>query len=155
MNETLLGLAEIADLFGVEKSTANNWSRSRDFPEPQWRLKMGPIWTYHQVERWRVPARSVQSPDIPPAVITEVTFESNKLPGYRKFGFTVRCPFCPKKHFHGASLGPRVPHCLIPTFSASYRIEDRDGVLAAAIAKHDDLRDMFAKKESISDELDF
>lgn len=153
MDEHLLGLAEIADLYAVSKATASNWSRSRDFPAPRWQLKMGPIWTYNQIERWRIPARTVhidentRAVDLPPAVILEVTVDRDKLPGYRTFGFIVRCPLCPKKHAHGASLGSRVPHCLIPHFGAQYNIEDRDGVYAAALAKYDDLRQKSAKKE--------
>jgi hypothetical protein len=124
MNEQLLGLAEIAELYGVEKSTANNWSRQRDFPEPRWKLKMGPIWTLGQLEHWRIPARTVIGDSVPPAPVIDAGPD----------GVTVRCPLCPKKHYHGG-LGPKVPHCSIPTFSANYEVTDPDGILAKYLAK--------------------
>lgn len=124
MNEQLLGLAEIAELYGVDKNTANNWSRQRDFPEPRWRLKMGPIWTLGQLEHWRIPARTVSGSDIPDAIVVSAGAD----------GVTVRCPLCPKKHYHGG-LGPKVPHCSIPHFSASYRVVDPDDLIGKAAAK--------------------
>lgn len=57
MNSTdLLGLSEIAELYGVHRNTANNWSRQRDFPLPIAQLKMGPVWSKTQVVAWRTPA---------------------------------------------------------------------------------------------------
>lgn len=145
MDEQLLGLAEIAELYGVDKSTANNWSRSRDFPEPRWRLKMGPIWTLNQLERWRVPARMVDG-DYPPAPILEVTIGAQRSSGLEA-GVTVRCPLCPKKHFHSFGLGHRVPHCLIPTFSAGYIITDPDDRLTEAAKKHPELQSRLPKSK--------
>lgn len=145
MNEQLLGLAEIADLYAVDKATANNWSRSRDFPEPRWRLKMGPIWTLAQVERWRIPARTVEITEetkphqLPPAFILSVDVDKSRREW--TFGVTVKCPLCPKKHYHGASLGSRVPHCGIPHFDAMYNITDPDGLLAQAAEKYEQLRE--------------
>jgi len=26
-------------------------------------------------------------------------------------GWTIQCPYCPKRHIHGAGEGERVPHC--------------------------------------------
>lgn len=136
MDEQLLGLAEIMELYAIDKSTASNWSRSRDFPAPRWKLKMGPIWTLHQLERWRVPARTVDpAGDIPPALILSVDVD---LPGTPRqtMGVTVKCPLCPKKHYHSARLGPRVPHCSIPHFRAQYEIIDPNGLLAQAAEKY-------------------
>lgn len=44
MTMNLIGLAELAELYGVSKNTANTWSRQRDWPAPVITLKMGPVW---------------------------------------------------------------------------------------------------------------
>lgn len=54
-NTDLLGLSEIADLYGVHRNTANNWSRQRDFPLPITQLKMGPVWSREEVVAWKTP----------------------------------------------------------------------------------------------------
>jgi predicted DNA-binding transcriptional regulator AlpA len=51
-----LGLSEIAELYGVHRNTANNWSRQRDFPLPIAQLKMGPLWRREDVVAWKRPA---------------------------------------------------------------------------------------------------
>lgn len=51
----LLGLSEIAELYGVHRNTANNWSRQRDFPLPIAQLKMGPVWSREEVVAWKRP----------------------------------------------------------------------------------------------------
>lgn len=51
----LLGLAEIADLYGVSKNSANAWTRRHDFPQPITKLAMGPVWNRDQVVAWRRP----------------------------------------------------------------------------------------------------
>jgi hypothetical protein len=40
----LIGLAELAELYGVSKNTANTWARRHDWPSPVTNLKMGPVW---------------------------------------------------------------------------------------------------------------
>jgi hypothetical protein len=40
----LIGLAELAELYGVSKNTANTWARRHDWPAPVATLKMGPVW---------------------------------------------------------------------------------------------------------------
>ena len=46
----VMGLGEIADLYGVSRQLAANWARQHaDFPEPLARLKMGPVWTTEDV----------------------------------------------------------------------------------------------------------
>jgi predicted DNA-binding transcriptional regulator AlpA len=55
MNDELLGLAELAELYGVTKATASNWSRRHTFPQPVQHLKMGPIWRKSEVIAWRAP----------------------------------------------------------------------------------------------------
>jgi predicted DNA-binding transcriptional regulator AlpA len=48
----LVGLAEIAELFGVTKVTAHKYTQRDDFPEPIDRLAAGPIWRFSDVEQW-------------------------------------------------------------------------------------------------------
>lgn len=52
----LIGLAELAELYGVSKNTANTWSRQRDWPAPVVTLKMGPVWDQDQIEAHKTPA---------------------------------------------------------------------------------------------------
>lgn len=56
MNDELLGLAELAELYRVTKATASNWSRRHTFPDPVAHLKMGPVWHKSDVVEWRTPA---------------------------------------------------------------------------------------------------
>jgi predicted DNA-binding transcriptional regulator AlpA len=56
--DELVGVTEIAALFGVAQNTAWRWSRDEGFPDPTARLASGPIWQRADVERWhreRVP----------------------------------------------------------------------------------------------------
>lgn len=49
----LLGLAEMADLFGVTKQVMTNWrSRKAGFPEPIAELKSGPVWSAEAITAW-------------------------------------------------------------------------------------------------------
>lgn len=56
----LLGLAELAELYGVSKNTASTWSRQRDWPAPVATLKMGPIWDQAEIEAHKTPAKKQQ-----------------------------------------------------------------------------------------------
>jgi hypothetical protein len=47
----LVGLAEVAELLGVNKR-ASRYTRRPDFPEPLARLSAGPIWDAVDVEAW-------------------------------------------------------------------------------------------------------
>lgn len=50
---TLVGLAEMADLFGVTKQVLSNWrSRKATFPQPIAELKSGPVWSLAAVTEW-------------------------------------------------------------------------------------------------------
>jgi chromosome partitioning protein len=52
-DDELLGLSEVADLFGVTRQAIANWrSRRKDFPAPTADLKSGPIWTRSDLVRW-------------------------------------------------------------------------------------------------------
>ena len=48
----VVGLAEIAELLGVVKRTAQRYADRPDFPEPLERLAAGPVWLRDDVERW-------------------------------------------------------------------------------------------------------
>lgn len=73
MNDELLGLAELAELYGVTKATASNWSHRHSFPQPFQHLKMGPVWRKSDILAWRpLPAN----------------------PGYSGATFYPRCFFC-------------------------------------------------------------
>lgn len=50
---TLVGVAEIADLFGVSRQAASNWrERHADFPTPAASLKSGPVWELPDIVAW-------------------------------------------------------------------------------------------------------
>jgi chromosome partitioning protein len=49
----LVGLAELAELFGVTKQVVTNWrSRKSGFPEPIADLKSGPVWSLDAMRAW-------------------------------------------------------------------------------------------------------
>lgn len=52
MNQ-LVGIAEIAELFGVSRQAASNWrERHADFPDPTASLKSGPVWELPCILTW-------------------------------------------------------------------------------------------------------
>jgi hypothetical protein len=57
---SIVGLAEIAELFGVSKRTASRYALRRDFPSPVARLRAGPVWLEEDVRDWAVPAPPVR-----------------------------------------------------------------------------------------------
>jgi predicted DNA-binding transcriptional regulator AlpA len=66
----LVGLGEIADLYGVEKNSAWRWSRRADFPAPAVRISGRiPAWRRADVERWaraNLPLRGGRPPNAAP-----------------------------------------------------------------------------------------
>jgi len=53
--DRLVGVAELAAMLGVARTTISNWYDRRDrngFPEPVIRLSMGPVWDSRAVLRW-------------------------------------------------------------------------------------------------------
>ena len=53
MSRVLVGVAEIADLFGVSRQAASNWrERHADFPTPAASLKSGPVWELPEILSW-------------------------------------------------------------------------------------------------------
>lgn len=53
MPADLVGLAEIAALFGSTKQAVSNWrSRKAGFPEPAADLKSGPVWLRDDIVKW-------------------------------------------------------------------------------------------------------
>jgi len=55
----LIGLGEIADLYGISKNVASGWTRKHDFPRPAKTFRMGPVWDQNDVLAWKpvVPVR--------------------------------------------------------------------------------------------------
>lgn len=54
-DDGLVGLAEIAEYFGVARTTAHHWTQRPDFPKPRWQLRMGPVWMEREVRYWVPP----------------------------------------------------------------------------------------------------
>lgn len=53
MNQTLVGIAEIAQMGKVKTQAIVHWrNRYDDFPKPIASLKMGPVFDRSQVEEW-------------------------------------------------------------------------------------------------------
>jgi predicted DNA-binding transcriptional regulator AlpA len=50
--EALAGLAEIAEILGVTKRSAQRYARRGDFPSPIERLAATPVWRRRDVEEW-------------------------------------------------------------------------------------------------------
>lgn len=49
----LVGLGEIADLYGVAKNSAWRWTKREGFPEPVTHVSgRVPVWRRSDVERW-------------------------------------------------------------------------------------------------------
>ncbi len=48
----IVGVAEIAKVYGVARNSAWRWTQRDDFPEPLERLSSGPVWRWRDVERW-------------------------------------------------------------------------------------------------------
>lgn len=53
----LLGLYELAQTYGVPKSTALSWTRRHGFPEPAYRMGAGTFWLKSDVDAWRAPEK--------------------------------------------------------------------------------------------------
>ena len=53
LQDELVGVTEVASLFGVAPNTAWRWSKEDGFPEPVARLASGPVWRRVDVEAWR------------------------------------------------------------------------------------------------------
>ena len=51
--DRLVGIAEVAELFGVSRQAASNWrERHADFPSPTASLKSGPVWELPYILEW-------------------------------------------------------------------------------------------------------
>lgn len=63
--DDLAGVAELADIHGVARTTVCNWvTRYPDFPKPVLNLHAGKFWSRNQVAAWRTAhvQRSHKSP---------------------------------------------------------------------------------------------
>jgi predicted DNA-binding transcriptional regulator AlpA len=53
VQEALAGLAEVAEILGVTKRSAQRYTRRADFPEPVAKLAATPVWRQTEVEEWK------------------------------------------------------------------------------------------------------
>lgn len=77
MNRSVLvGVAEIADVFGVSRQAASNWrERYVDFPKPAASLKSGPVWELPDILVW------AEERDLPVKVAKAEALESGLSAG--------------------------------------------------------------------------
>jgi hypothetical protein len=64
MHRALLGVSELAELFGVSKQAINQRLKSqywRNFPQPEYVIAAGRIWTFEQLDEY-IPKQVVYSP---------------------------------------------------------------------------------------------
>lgn len=67
----LLGLAEIAELFGVTRQVIANWkARKPTFPMPVAELKSGPVWEHAAIVAW-AKSEKIALADSPPSEVKE------------------------------------------------------------------------------------
>ena len=50
--DELVGVAEVADLIGVERNTVTGYVAREQIVEPLARLRCGPVWLRRDIERW-------------------------------------------------------------------------------------------------------
>jgi hypothetical protein len=84
--EDLVGLTEIAELYGVHKQTVNGWRRNSDFPAPVLVRAMGPLWDRSKLVEWKRPPRYPRDGD--------------------GMYFDVPCSWCGSKKFDSLTLRP-------------------------------------------------
>lgn len=63
MAPDLAGVAEIAEMLGVHKRTAQRYTARGDFPKPVQTLANGGVWTRKAVEKWAEKRRVPQGKD--------------------------------------------------------------------------------------------
>jgi hypothetical protein len=61
--EDLVGLTEIAEIYGVHKQTVNGWRRNSDFPAAKLVRAMGPLWDRNELAAWKRPPRLARPGD--------------------------------------------------------------------------------------------
>src|SRR5208283_2107039 len=80
----LIGLSEMADMFGVSKQVAANWrARHHDFPSPVADLKSGSVWQKESIVSW------AQQHNIPIRKANNDLVESEDTKGEAKMAITV------------------------------------------------------------------
>jgi predicted DNA-binding transcriptional regulator AlpA len=53
MEDALAGLAELAEILGVTKRTAQRYTKRPDFPKPIATLAATPVWRVSDLVQWR------------------------------------------------------------------------------------------------------
>lgn len=95
--EDLVGLTEIAEMYGVHKQTVNGWRRNSDFPIAKLVRAMGPLWDRNELAAWKSPPRYPR-------------------PGDGEY-FDLSCAYCNSKKFDSFSLR-QIPNPVEPAFVA-------------------------------------
>lgn len=62
MSADPIGLADIAELLGVERGTVAKWRYRGVLPEPTWTVSGRPAWARDVIERWAVETGRLESP---------------------------------------------------------------------------------------------
>jgi hypothetical protein len=85
MNETLIGLFEIAELANVSPSAVANWrKRFTDFPQPLAELKSGPVFSENQVKLWLAKRQGSDAADVGELFYDELAAKRGDLPELRE-----------------------------------------------------------------------
>ena len=85
MNETLIGLFEIAELANVSPSAVANWrKRFTDFPQSLVELKSGPVFSENQVKLWLAKRQGSDAADVGELFYDELAAKRGDLPELRK-----------------------------------------------------------------------
>ena len=50
--EDLIGIGEIAVLFGVKRQTVDQWRHRGILPDPVWTISNRPVWSVEQLVDW-------------------------------------------------------------------------------------------------------
>lgn len=54
----LMGLAEVAEYYGVSKQVISNWRNRDKLPKPGWKLAQGPVWQASTIRQHPRPTKA-------------------------------------------------------------------------------------------------
>ena len=129
--QELVGLAEVAELFGVTRQAVANWrGRHTDFPAPAVELKSGPVWQLDTIQDWaalnghELQEKSEQQLPISQPVKTATTANISGIVSPRPFrvGLNLICAFIYFKNRSPSSVERSRAKCSCP--SPSIRLLD-------------------------------